>query len=235
VPDVISRRELLLAAVSVALLPAKGVANSIQDNNADHKALSWSEFQVQMTTLAAAEANGSIDQKVVAERGLQFLQGLDIQSAEFMAAVDASFESGNSFWLWQRMMKDRNVNGGILNIDSDHIVQLHDHPGATGMVRIISGEAEAWQFDERSARKDIAELRRVSRSILGPGDTAVLAPGKGNIHALRSVSRECRMLDFFIPPYVKSERSWFEPLAENWFDKENITCRKIPQHAYTKA
>lgn len=107
------------------------------------------------------------------------------------------------------------------------------------MVRIISGEVEAWQFDEikqtAGAEQGVAELTRVSRQILRPGDTAVLTPDKGNIHALRSISRGSRMLDFFIPPYKRSQRNWFEPLAENWFDMERLSCRKIPQHVYTKA
>jgi hypothetical protein len=46
---------------------------------------------------------------------------------------------------------------------------------------------------------------------------------------------ECRMLDFFIPPYQSSQRNWFEPLEANWFNEEKITCRKIPQHAFTDA
>jgi len=60
-------------------------------------------------------------------------------------------------------------------------------------------------------------------------------PDKGNIHALKSVSKECRMLDFFIPPYERSERSWFEPLKKNWFAEETILCQKVSQHAYSKA
>ena len=232
----ISRRELLLAATAT-LLPAKVMAI------AEKKNTSWSEFQTQMTVLAAAGANRNIDQKAVSKRGMQYLKQLDIHSSEFKDAVDASYETGNRYWLWQRMIKAQNINGGILNIDSDQLVQLHDHPGATGMVRIISGEVEAWQFDvlaqdERAkgaGEQGVAELVLVSHRVLKVGDMAVLTPDRGNIHALRAISKQCRMLDFFIPPYQRSQRNWYEPLAENWFNKKRVTCRKIPQHAYTKA
>ena len=232
----ISRRELLLAATAT-LLPAKVMAVAEQKN------ISWSEFQTQMTALAAAGANRNIDQKAVSERGMQYLKQLEIHSSEFKDAVDASYETGNRYWLWQRMIKAQNINGGILNIDSDQLVQLHDHPGATGMVRIISGEVEAWQFDvlaqdERAkgaGEQGVAELVLVSHSVLKAGDMAVLTPDRGNIHALRAISKQCRMLDFFIPPYQRSQRNWYEPLAENWFNKKRVTCRKIPQHAYTEA
>jgi hypothetical protein len=237
-PEMVTRRELLLAATA-ALLPAKVLAI------AEQRTINWSEFQDQMTVLAASAANRDFDQRAVAERGMRYLNQLDIQSAEFKEAVDVSFETGNRYWLWQRMIKGQDINGGILNIDSGQLVQLHDHPGATGMVRIISGEVEAWQFDELTQDKekkgkgtdgqDITELTRVSHRILKAGDMAVLTPEKGNIHALRAVSKQCRMLDFFIPPYQRSQRSWYEPLAESWFNEERVACRKIPQHAYTDA
>jgi quercetin dioxygenase-like cupin family protein len=230
-PEMLTRRELLLTAAA-ALLPAKVLAIAGQKN------ISWSAFQDQMTALAAAAANRDLEQKAVAERGMRYLKQLDIQSAEFKEAVDVSFETGNRYWLWQRMIKGQDINGGILNIDSDQLVPLHDHPGATGIIRIISGEVEAWQFDvlrQDSGEKgkgtdgrNTTELSRVSHRILKAGDMVVLTPDKGNIHALRAVSKQCRMLDFFIPPYQRSQRSWYEPLAENWFNEERVACRKIP-------
>lgn len=231
----ISRRQLLISASAALLFSDRLLASSSAD-----KSISWPEFEKQMFGLAQSKSGGLVSQQMMAQQGLQYLKQLDISSAAFNRAEEASYESGNRYWLWQRMMKAGNINGGILNIDDQQLVQLHDHPGATGMVRIISGEVEAWQFDESSRKKvgeepDIAQLTLVSRRILRPGDTAVLTPAKGNIHALRSVSKECRMLDFFIPPYERSERSWFEPLAENWFAMEKVACRKIPQHAYTEA
>lgn len=236
----LSRRELLLAAVA-AMLPAKVMASG-SNASAAKKSLAWPEFQLQMTALATAEADRSIEHQAIAESGLRLLGQLDVHSVEFKEAVEASYETGNRYWLWQRLIKGRHINGGILNIVSDQLVQLHDHPGATGMLRIISGETEVWQFDavtqeadQEKGGKAIAVLTRVSRRILKAGDTAVLKPDTGNIHALRAISPECSMLDFFIPPYQRSQRSWYEPLETNWFNKEIVACRKIPQHAYSKA
>lgn len=232
-PDMISRRGFLLAGSVAVLLPRKLMANEGRQGMID-----WAEFKTQMSLLADANANQRLDRKHLADRGLQYLSQLDISSAEYKQAVDDSYETGNRYWLWQRMIKQQNLNGGILTIDDSKMVQLHDHPGATGMVRITSGEAEVWLFDENrgsKAKPGLVELTRVSRRILRSGDTAILTPETGNIHALRAISKECSMLDFFIPPYVKSQRSWFEPLDEDWFAKERFTCRKVPQHAYNKA
>lgn len=231
----INRRQLLLMAASAALLPKAIFASSDAG-----KKLGWREFKQQMSRLADERLVAGLEQEAVGERGLAYLQQLDIQSPDFMTAVEDSYESGNRYWLWQRLMKAHNINGGILNIDSDQLVQLHDHPGATGMVRIISGEVEVWQFDEveqnrLQQKQGVAELRRFSHDILKAGDTAVLTPKAGNIHALRSISKQCRMLDFFIPPYQRSDRHWYQPLTKNWSEQETVACKKIAQQDYADA
>lgn len=183
-------------------------------------------------------ANSNFNEQAITEYGMQYLIHLDIHSDEFKSAVNESYESGNRYWLWQRMIKLRNINGGILNVGNDQLVQLHDHPGAIGLLRIISGETEIWQFDQvkeqhTSSGKNIVHLVRRSHRVFRAGDTAVLTPTQGNIHALKAVSKECQMLDFFIPPYERSQRSWYEPVTDKWFNKKQITCRKISQNDFT--
>lgn len=225
------RRDFLLAAVTGALIPMSASTNSANINR-----ISWEVFKLNMYDLANTEANQNISQTLLVKRGMQTLKMLNINSESFKQAMENAYESGNHFWLWQRLIKDKNINGGVLNIDNGQIVPLHDHPGATGMVRVISGEVEVWQFDKPNTKNkspdNICELKRVSHRILQAGDMTVLTPENGNIHALRSNSKTASMLDFFIPPYDKSQRSWYQPQLKNWFDKEIISCKKIPQDEY---
>ena len=234
-PTGIGRRRFLLSSLAIACcasVPLRAVVAEIADAGDD-----WGAFVARMQDLADSYDLGNATRDQLASRGLQYLQTLDIESASFTAAVADAYESGNDFWLWQRMVKDINLNGGILNIDRSRTVQLHDHPGATGILRIISGEVEIWQYDRvsDSADRSTAVLQRTERRILKPGDTAVLSPDKGNIHALKSISAECRMLDFFIPPYRPAQRSWFEPLDKGWKDRERLACRCISQEDYNGA
>ncbi len=231
----ISRRQLLLGVASSLLFPAGLYANS-KIRRMD----SWPEFHYKMTALANANSIGKVNNSAVTKLGMQYLKQLDVDSDEFETAVKDSYETSNDYWLWQRMVKQQNIKGGILGIEREQIIPLHDHPGATGMMRILSGTVEVWIFDEvkqaaSTAEADIVDLALVSHRTLSAGDTAVLTPNKGNIHALRAISEECRMLDFFIPPYSRSKRSWFEPTNKNWFEEKTISCKKIPQYAYNKA
>lgn len=231
----VSRRECLLLLAGLALWSNRMLAGYQQQDS-----MSWDSFVVQMKQLADTAASGKTDSKSITEYGLRLLHQLRLDTAEFQAAVNEAYESGNQYWLWQRMLKEKHINGGILSIERERLVPLHDHPGASGMVRITSGVAEIWQYDVVALNtgpdgNKIAELKRVSHRILRPGDTAVLTPESGNIHALRAVSKRCSMLDFFIPPYQRSRRSWYEPIDDDWFSRKSFNCRSIPQHEYTMA
>jgi hypothetical protein len=227
----IDRRTFMLTSLATVLMPRAVTAGTRAD-----KSLSWTDYLTEMKQLASAYADKAITQGDMAARGVQLLQQLDIADNEFQAAVHASYESGNQFWLWQRLTKENGINGGILNIGQDQDVPLHDHPGATGMVRILSGEVEVWQFDRASMTTEPADnrivLERVTHRIMQPGDTAMLSPDGGNIHALRACSKTCSMLDYFIPPYVRSERTWFQPVDADWFGKMHITCRCITENEF---
>jgi len=228
----ISRRELLLYSLGLVFLP-----HEVPASDAQSSAIGWNTFIAEMRRLADGIYAGRLDQIMMTRNGVELLHQLDTDTAEFKAAVNGAYETGNRYWLWQRMIKEQNINGGILNIDSEQLVLLHDHPGATGMLRIISGETEVWQYDKIASGigqegTTTAELKRVLHGVLKPGDTAVLTPDKGNIHALRAISTQCTMLDFFIPPYKTSQRSWYQPLDNSWYNSETITCRSIPQHEF---
>lgn len=196
----------------------------------------WSAFVKSMEALSKNALNNELMVNETAFQGLKLLQSLDINSSSFLNAVENSFETGNKFWLWQRLVKKNSVNGGILHIDNKELVQLHDHPGAVGMMRIIDGEVEVWQYNEtlennnHSSQNTLLKLH--SRRVLKAGDTAVLLPHEGNIHALKSISSHASMLDFFIPPFKQSERSWYQPQEPDWENRTQLLCKKVSQHEF---
>lgn len=228
----IDRRHFLLASLATGLLPRAVLAGAQAGVR-----LSWADYQDEMKTLASAYADKAITQSDMAARGVQLLQQLDSADNEFQAAVHASYESGNRIWLWQRLIREEGILGGILNITSQQNVPLHDHPGATGILRVLTGNVEVWQFDlyiedALPPGPEYVVLRRVSHRLLRPGDAAVLLPDSGNIHALRATTPQCSMLDYFIPPYKRHRRSWYLQTQQEWTDTTEITCRRVSEQDY---
>ena len=229
----IDRRAFMLISLATVLMPRAVTAGMRAD-----KSLSWTDYLGEMKQLASAYADKVITQGDMAARGVQLLRQLDVAGSDFQEAVQSSYESGNRFWLWQRLTKESGIKGGILNMEQNQDVPLHDHPGATGMVRVLTGEVEVWQFDRPEispsfVADDRAMLKRATHRVMRPGDIALLSPDSGNIHALRSLSKTCSMLDYFIPPYERSERTWFQPIDADWFDKTHITCQCIHENDFS--
>ena len=243
-------RRALLQSVLLALISASGRSGNDdrqerQSKSHDKTSIGWPAFKSAMTVLAEDFTSGAIQQEMIGARAIRLLQQLDISSEDFQHAIAGAYESGNAYWVWQRLLKQRTINGGMLTINHDQLVPLHDHPGATGMLRIVSGECEVWQFNEvrtiANRNEQVTEvnatveLQLVDHRRAKPGDMALLTPAQGNIHALRAVTATCNMLDFFIPPYKTGQRCWYQPLSANWFGKQTIACRKIPQYEFTAA
>lgn len=206
-------------------------------NDAARDLLTWEDFLARIRALAARHADGGAGIHEVAEQAAGLLRRLDPGAAGLAAATAGAWESGNRFWFWQRLTRDDHMLGGILTVDGGQPVPLHDHPEAAGILRVLSGELEVWQYDAHTAagRGEAAGdvmLQRVSYRRLLPGDIAVLRPDSGNVHALRSLTPQCRMLDFFIPPYRRRQRSWYQPLQPDWEGAVKLACRRIPEQDY---
>jgi len=223
---VIDRRNFILAVLGTALVPG-----AVAEVKPTGNKLAWAEYCDEMLQLASAYQERKVNHQDMLARGVQLLQQLDMSDAAFQTAVQNSWESGNRYWLWRRLIRDTGITGGILVIDRDQPVPMHDHPGATGMLRVLKGKVEVWQYDcsGPDATNGDAILELASHRILRPGDVAFLTPERGNIHTLRAQSRTCHLLDYFIPPYQRSKRTWYLPVDDGWHDRDQVICRSVQE------
>jgi len=222
------RRRLLMGLAGLFCMPR--IASGLD------RPLEWGSFLAGMQALALQAQAGDIAAEGVAARGTGLLGQLDVASEGFRRAVEQSWESGNRHWLWQRMVKEPHLNGGVLTVTAEEDVPLHDHPGATGMLRVLTGKLEVRQYDlapgDGPDGRGVVELHPVSLRTLGAGDTAFLLPDKGNIHSLRSAGARCSMLDFFVPPYRRRERSWYLPVADEVRPDGRLFARRVSEEEY---
>ncbi len=230
--SLIERRQFLAVSAAMLMMPGELLAKS--ELAAAKEGLSWTDFLSAMQSLSVTVKSDPGQIPDVAETGRKLMAQLDVSAVEFEQAIEASWESGNRYWLWQRLVKQADMKGGILNISRTEMVPLHDHPGATGMVRILRGEVEVWQYDLPDSVEDDDELvlRRSVRAVLKPGDTAVLRPRAGNIHGLQALTEDCAMLDFFIPPFHRPQRHWYKPAHDGWKDTEKVVCQRISEQDF---
>jgi len=219
------RRHLLKALLALSIVP-----HTVLAKLSEPELQSWEQFITAMRQLSRQHQSD----KWIAERGMMLMKLLDVQSKDFAREVANAWESGNRFWFWQRLSREPGLLGGVLSIEKGQDIPMHDHPGATGIVRILEGQAEVWQYDvvDRSDPSGHVILKRHLYRRLKPGDTAALLPNEGNIHTLRASTAECRMLDYFIPPYQRLERKWYTPISHQWSEKDTVRCKETPEQEF---
>ena len=119
-------------------------------------------------------------------------------------------------WCWEILYLDSLVAAGLLCIDQDSPIPLHDHPGSIGIQMLLYGQLYLEQFDKQGAgckSKRTASLRRSHTRHLTLGDISCFSPREGNVHRLRSESPRSIQLCLLIHPYEESARAWYFPLA----------------------
>lgn len=225
------RREFIASTLALTAFPVSAAFNASEKTVG--LSLQWDEFCSQMFALAdTVDEHDFKNSRAVADRGMELLRQLDISSSGLQGAIENAYESGNEFWLWNRLIKEQKINAGILTV-SRKPVPLHDHPDAIGMLRILSGTVDIRQYDRIGGiSPDNTTLTLKHKQRLHEGDVAVLTPEIGNIHTLESVSDTCSMLDLFIPPYKKRDRHWYQPLDSNWRNKSTFSCKAIHENEF---
>ena len=116
----IDRRQIMLGLVSLAALATQQAPLSAA---LPAGKIGWLEFTGQMRELSERFAAGGISQQGMEREGLALISRLDIEASSFAQAEGNAFESGNAFWLWQRMIRTRRLDGGILNIDRTQMIR----------------------------------------------------------------------------------------------------------------
>lgn len=117
--------------------------------------------------------------------------------------------------MWSTLHQDEGTKAGLLCIDRNSPVPMHDHPGSAGVQMLLCGEVSLEQFNpestnERSVRA--VKLRRHRCATLHPGNISYFTATAGNIHHLHSRTRRSILLCLLIRPYQEAQRAWYFPL-----------------------
>lgn len=88
------------------------------------------------------------------------------------------------------------IRVGISVLHRDEVVQLHDHPGASGLQLVLHGKVYIENLDavENPAGRKLVELKSVRQSVYNAGDVASYSEHEGNIHGFKSLTPVTVML-----------------------------------------
>ena len=106
----------------------------------------------------------------------------------------------------------------ILQFEEGESIELHDHPGMTGVILCVSGDVTVDNFDlleEQSSGGGLL-LERVANVRMIPGQVGTLTADRGNIHTLQAHTFT-QLLDVFTPPYTTASIE-----AARWFQRAQL-------------
>ncbi len=121
-------------------------------------------------------------------------------------------------WGWNPFIDNVDNRVGLLTLNINNPIPIHDHPQAVGILVVIEGALGVSNYVLEGVtelgRSKSAELRRVANRTFYPGQSAVITPAEQNIHALKSESESCVVLDILLQPYQEAQRTWYLPVTE---------------------
>ena len=152
--------------------------------------------------------------------------------------------------------KDYIFTMGVFILKSGTEIPLHDHPGMTGLVRVLHGDASIQSYSPTSDffkqsnqlsldNETLSKLRLSSNCnlkmakkhapiILTP-DTSVgvLRPSDNNFHCVKAVDGATAFLDVISPPYDDDDKccTYYEEIKGDVCDSELTTGKKSKDFA----
>lgn len=120
-------------------------------------------------------------------------------------------------WLWQKLYQDTRIRIGLLTVYKRQPVPLHDHPGSSGALFLLTGSVEIDQYDHMNlySQSDCAGLvllHRTGNAVLTEREVSIFGVQHGNIHGLNSKTESSVMLNVLLEPYAPGDRSWYIPI-----------------------
>jgi hypothetical protein len=121
----------------------------------------------------------------------------------------------------------------LLGIHPLRPIPLHDHPGVTGVHRVLAGRLRIRHFelDEGPAPEgNLVRLEHSAGGEYGSGDFDGLSPHSGNIHNLKATRSGAVLLSLQLPPCRVEEQHWYFPLEILAEQQPSMICTRVKKH-----
>jgi len=128
------------------------------------------------------------------------------------------------------LLKTEQFSFGIFIIRKGMALPLHDHPGMTGIVKVLYGTLKVTSYkakdgplsmEEHSTLNRIPVTRLPDVTLTSSSDCQVLTPHVGNFHFVQSMGDDTAIFDILAPPYSDSDNRDCHYYKEMYLSTEN--------------
>ena len=189
-------------------------------------AIDWEGFLDAVAELAQLQYTTGWDQESYVEDVAQLMLNLDLSDPVIVEAYAHYADEVRGFPEITEIYEEPGFELATLEFEAGEAIDLHDHPGMTGVILCVSGQVEIENFDllEEPSIDGNLLLVRSGSVVLTAGMSATLTSERGNIHALRA-TRFTQLLDVFTPPYNDdriARSRWYRRSAEHYLGRDEV-------------
>lgn len=137
-------------------------------------------------------------------------------------------------WSWAGLIDNEYLRVGLLSLNEESTIPIHDHPGSSGLLMILEGHLRIQEYrchcaSMSQSQRRMVEIEQVNRQLFGPGEFGAFSPTQGNIHSLQSFEGPCLILNILMSPYRNEDRTWYMPLEENGLSETHFIAVRLPR------
>ena len=142
----------------------------------------------------------------------QAFQAASVLQSSSRAMMNAVPRQNDSPWDWFLLHQDEDVRCGVVAVDPNRPVPVHDHTCSSGILLVLEGHLveHCFELDTSSeASTGLVKLIPGETRHLDPGQWGLHLPGRNNVHSLSASGRPAIALSIQFNPGNDKARSWF--------------------------
>lgn len=115
-------------------------------------------------------------------------------------------------------------------ITTTRSLPLHDHPGASGSMLVISGRVQTVSCEQEKTdlnRQTRSQLKIVANSILSIGDSSCFTKKHNNIHSITALTDTAIIFTVHVNPFPNTRQSYFFPLSPQQKPNTYIITQRV--------
>ena len=112
------------------------------------------------------------------------------------------------------ILEDKSFTISVFILDANYTMPLHDHPGMSGLLKVISGDVKIQSYSQIKLPVELETNENQHELFVNPNEpkylnskteTQILGPLESNYHEITALNSPAAFMDILTPPYSNND------------------------------
>lgn len=136
----------------------------------------------------------------------------------------------NKQHLVSSIFKSDFLNVKLISMTPERSLPLHDHPGTSGSMMVLSGRVHAIACDQDNLEDKTqahSQLKIVADKTLSTGDSSCFTKTHHNIHSFKALTERAVIIIVHVNPFAVAQQSYFFPASPQQKSNSHILTQRV--------